>query len=169
MMLALGAAFLSHTTEYSPQIFALLFGEVLGVSTTEILPVAVLAVVVPGGDRRSCTDRSSSPRPCPRSPSREAYRHPPDGDDLLRRPGAGDGHDRAGRRGLADLQPDGRAGGRGTNAHSAPAVAIALSTLIALLTVWAAIACSYWTNWPIGFFVGVFSAFVYGLGRVYAH
>jgi zinc/manganese transport system permease protein len=45
MMLALGAAFLSRTTEYAPEIFALLFGEVLGVSTTEILPVAVLAVV----------------------------------------------------------------------------------------------------------------------------
>src|SRR5580700_1491245 len=45
MMLALGAAFLSHTTEYSSEIFALLFGEVLGVSTTEILPVAILAVV----------------------------------------------------------------------------------------------------------------------------
>src|SRR5271163_4057799 len=45
MMLALGAAFLSHTTEYAPEIFALLFGEVLGVSVTEILPVAALALV----------------------------------------------------------------------------------------------------------------------------
>ena len=52
MMLALGAAFLSRTTEYSPEIFALLFGEVLGVSTTEILPVAVLGARLPRRHRR---------------------------------------------------------------------------------------------------------------------
>ena len=45
MMLALGALFLSQTTEYEPEIFSLLFGEVLGVSSNEILPVAVLGVV----------------------------------------------------------------------------------------------------------------------------
>ena len=42
MMLALGAAFLSRTTEYEPEIYSLLFGEVLGVSSTELLPVAAL-------------------------------------------------------------------------------------------------------------------------------
>src|SRR5712691_2001 len=45
MMLALGAAFLSRTTQYEPAIYSLLFGEVLGVSTTQIVPVAVLGVV----------------------------------------------------------------------------------------------------------------------------
>ena len=45
MMLALGAAFLSRTTEYEPEIYSLLFGEVLGVSTTELLPVAALGAV----------------------------------------------------------------------------------------------------------------------------
>ena len=45
MMLALGAAFLSRTTQYEPEIYSLLFGEVLGVSTTQILPVAILAIV----------------------------------------------------------------------------------------------------------------------------
>src|SRR5580704_10288561 len=44
MMLALGALFLSRSTEYEPEIFSLLFGEVLGVSTTEILPVALLGL-----------------------------------------------------------------------------------------------------------------------------
>jgi len=44
VMLALGAAFLSRTTEYEPEIYSLLFGEVLGVSTTEILPVAGLGI-----------------------------------------------------------------------------------------------------------------------------
>ena len=45
VMLALGALFLSQTTEYEPEIFSLLFGEVLGVATNEILPVAALGVV----------------------------------------------------------------------------------------------------------------------------
>ncbi len=45
MMLALGAAFLSQSTQYEPEIFSLLFGEILGVSTTAILPVAVLGFV----------------------------------------------------------------------------------------------------------------------------
>src|SRR5271155_1268626 len=44
MMLALGAAFLSRTTEYEPEIYSLLFGEVLGVSSTQILPVAGLGL-----------------------------------------------------------------------------------------------------------------------------
>src|ERR1700676_2198958 len=45
MMLALGAAFLSRTTQYEPQIYSLLFGEVLGVSSTQLLPVAVLGAL----------------------------------------------------------------------------------------------------------------------------
>src|SRR5258707_8052497 len=45
MMLALGAAFLSRTTQYEPEIYSLLFGEVLGVSSTELLPVAVLGAI----------------------------------------------------------------------------------------------------------------------------
>ena len=49
LMLALGAAFLSRTTEYEPAIYSLLFGEVLGVSSTELLPVAALGVVCIAG------------------------------------------------------------------------------------------------------------------------
>ena len=45
MMLALGAAFLSRTTEYEPEIYSLLFGEVLGVSSTELLPVAIFGAL----------------------------------------------------------------------------------------------------------------------------
>jgi zinc/manganese transport system permease protein len=44
MMLALGAAFLSLTTEYEPEIYSLLFGEVLGVSSSRILPTALLGL-----------------------------------------------------------------------------------------------------------------------------
>jgi zinc/manganese transport system permease protein len=46
-----------------------------------------------------------------------------------------------------------------------PPVAVALSVGIALATVWASIAISFETNWPIGFFVGTLSAFSYLVGR----
>jgi zinc/manganese transport system permease protein len=49
-----------------------------------------------------------------------------------------------------------------------PALAIGLSVAIALGTVWAAIAASYQTNWPVGFFVGALSAGWYGVGRIAA-
>jgi zinc/manganese transport system permease protein len=41
-----------------------------------------------------------------------------------------------------------------------------LAVVIALVTVWASIACSYTTNWPVGFYVSTFSALAYGVGRV---
>jgi len=42
-----------------------------------------------------------------------------------------------------------------------PLNAIALSVAIALATVWLAIALSYTTNYPVGFFVGTVSAVLY--------
>jgi hypothetical protein len=42
-----------------------------------------------------------------------------------------------------------------------------LSVGIAVITVWAAIASSYLSNWPIGFFVGAISAFAYAIGRTW--
>ena len=49
-----------------------------------------------------------------------------------------------------------------------PGLAVLGSVLIALLTIWMAIASAYETDWPVGFFVGVFSAVWYALGRAYA-
>ena len=46
-----------------------------------------------------------------------------------------------------------------------PGYAIALATGIALVTVWAGIALSYRTNWPLGFFVGVIAAGFFLLGQ----
>lgn len=45
VMLALGAAFLTLSTEYEPAINALLFGEIVGVSNSELVPVAILGVL----------------------------------------------------------------------------------------------------------------------------
>ena len=49
-----------------------------------------------------------------------------------------------------------------------PWVAISLSIAIALIVVWAAIALSYQTNWPVGFFVGTASAAAYAGGRLWS-
>ena len=46
-----------------------------------------------------------------------------------------------------------------------PGRALLLSTMLAVLTVWAAIALSFVSDWPIGFFVGVLGALAYGAGR----
>jgi ABC transporter family protein len=46
-----------------------------------------------------------------------------------------------------------------------PLAAMGLSVVAALLTVWVAIAVSYETNLPIGFFVGSLSAVAYAVGR----
>jgi zinc/manganese transport system permease protein len=49
---------------------------------------------------------------------------------------------------------------------SNPGVAIGLSVVLALATVWIAIAAAFETNWPIGFFVGVGGAVCYAVGRL---
>jgi zinc/manganese transport system permease protein len=164
MMLALGAAFLSHTTEYSSEIFTLLFGEVLGVSTSEILPTAVLAgacIAAISVLYRPLLLSSALPEVAEARGIRThrmetiflvvlalatAMTVPVVGALLI-----------------FSLVIGPPAAARSLT--SRPSRSIALSVLIALVTVWAAIASSYTTNWPIGFFVGTFSAAVYILGR----
>jgi zinc/manganese transport system permease protein len=51
---------------------------------------------------------------------------------------------------------------------SRPQLAMCLSVVIALITVWAAIALSLQTNWPVGFFVGSLGACCYAAGRGWA-
>jgi zinc/manganese transport system permease protein len=51
---------------------------------------------------------------------------------------------------------------------SRPVQALWLSVALALVTVWTAIAASYTTNYPVGFFVGTVSAALYAVGRTWA-
>ena len=51
---------------------------------------------------------------------------------------------------------------------ASPMAAMGLSVVLAVLTVWAAIALSFETNWPIGFFVGMGGAVCYAAGRLLA-
>jgi zinc/manganese transport system permease protein len=165
-MLALGAAFLSQSTEYEPQIFSLLFGEILGVSTSQIVPVAVLglvSVLAIGLLYRRLMLTSLAPEIAAARGIRPRVIElmflvvlacsttmtvPVVGAFLIFTLMIGPP---AAARCFSDR----------------PGTALGGSVVIALLTLWAAIACSYQTNWPVGFYVGVFSASWYGVGRAY--
>jgi zinc/manganese transport system permease protein len=167
MMLALGAAFLSQSTEYEPEIFSLLFGEILGVSSSEILPVAVLGlicVIAVGLLFRRLLLTSIVPEI---AAARGLRPHRiemvflvvvacattmtvPVVGALL----------------IFTLMIGPPAAARCFSDR--PGRAVLGSVAIALVTVWTAIACSYQTNWPVGFYVGTISAAWYGIGRTYA-
>lgn len=166
-MLGLGALFLSRTTEYAPALYSLLFGEVLGVSSSRLLPTAVIAAVCIATVLflyRPLMLSSVMP-------------------DLAEARGV-----RAGGMELSFLvvlalattmavpvvgsllifsllvSPPAAA----RLLTSRPMRAMALSVAAALATVWAAIALSYVSNLPIGFFVGSIGAADYAVGRTWA-
>jgi zinc/manganese transport system permease protein len=167
MMLALGAAFLSRTTEYEPEIYSLLFGEILGVSSSEILPIAGLGIACIASVAviyRPLMLSSIVPDVAEARGVR-AYRIEmcflvvvalatamtvPVVGALL----------------IFSLMIGPPAAARSLT--SRPLLAMLLSVVIALITVWVAIAASYLYNWPVGFFVGVLAALSYGIGRGWA-
>ena len=167
MMLALGAAFLSRTTEYEPQIYSLLFGEVLGVSTNQILPVLLLGIVciaavaviyrplllssiVPEvAEARGVRSRRMEICFLVIVALATAMTVPVVGALLI-----------------FSLMIGPPAAARSLT--SRPGLAMIASVLIALVTVWVAIAAAYLYNWPVGFFVGTLGALSYGIGRGWA-
>ena len=166
-MLGLGALFLSMTVEYAPEIYSLLFGEVLGISSTELAPtialaaVSVLAIVL----LYRPLMLSSVLSDVAEARGISAFRIElcfllvvalattmtvPVVGTLL----------------VFSLMIGPPAAARSFT--NRPGVALGLSVAFALISVWAAIAISYKTNYPIGFFVGTISAAQYILGRVWA-
>jgi zinc/manganese transport system permease protein len=166
-MLGLGALFLSFSEEYAPAVYSLLFGEVLGISSNEIAPTAILGLLC-------MLAVAILYRPLMLS-------------SIL--PEVGEAHGVSSFRmemlflavlALATAMTVPVVGtllifslmiGAPAAARSftdKPAVAIALSVALALLIVWISIAASYQTNYPVGFFVGTGSAACYALGRGWA-
>jgi zinc/manganese transport system permease protein len=165
MMLGLGALFLSLSGQYAPSVFSLLFGEVLGVATDDLMPLAAATaavIVLTSVFFRPLLLSAVSP-------------------DL----GAAQQLDHGrleilflaiialatamalpivGALLVFSLMVGPPAAVRALTAR--PQVAMALSAALALITVWAAIALSYVTNWPVGFFVGTLAAGCYGVGRL---
>jgi zinc/manganese transport system permease protein len=167
VMLGLGALFLSFSVEYAPEIESLLFGEVLGVSATEIAPIAVLSALSIAAIMvlyRPLLLTSVMPELAEargvRADRIEMYflvivalatsMTLPVVGALL----------------IFSLMIGPPAAARSFTDQ--PMHAMALSVLIAVGTVWASIAASYDTNWPVGFFVGAIGAGCYGAGRGWA-
>ncbi|MCC3701750.1 metal ABC transporter permease [Rouxiella badensis] len=153
MLLSLGTVFLSLSSQYSQQVYALLFGEVLGVSRAELVPVALISLLVIGITMRVfyplllnsvsaelaevqgisvkkmelwflCLLALATAMALPVVGALLVF-------SLMVAPAA--------------------------VAHritSRPIPAVLLSIAVSLITVWLAIALSYETNWPVGFFVG---------------
>lgn len=163
VMLALGSALLSRTSEYAPELFSLLFGQVLGVSTAQIWPVAVLGAIclaVVATCARPLLYASVLPEMAEARGIRRGWIEAaflfvlalstamtvPVVGALL----------------IFSLMIGPPAAARAVVVRPAPAIAASVAASVA--TVWVAIAFSYLTNWPIGFFVGALSALCYAIG-----
>ena len=167
LLLGLGALFLSWSTEYAPEIYSLLFGEVLGISANQVGATAILAlgcVAVLAVLYRPLLLTSTLPDVA------EARGVSTAGIELLFLALVALATTTAvpvvGALLMFSLMIGPPAAARALTRHPAPA--LALGAALALVTVWGAIALSFRTNWPIGFFVGVGSALWYVLARLAA-
>lgn len=164
MMLGLGALFLSRSSEYSAEVFALLFGQILGVSSDEIIPMIVLgalclaAVAVlyrPLLTASVVPDMALSRGVSPQSMSVifglvlacATTMSVPIVGALL----------------MFALLVGPPAAARFLTRR--PATAILVSVVFTLVTIWASIALAYVSDWPVGFFVTAISALLYLVGR----
>jgi zinc/manganese transport system permease protein len=167
LMLGLGSLFLSFSVEYAGAVYSLLFGEVLGVPSDDLLPMAglgiacILAIAVL---YRPLLLTSITP-------------------EVAEARGVRPGRIETGFLlvvALASTMTVPVVGvllmfslmiGPAATARSftsSPLPAIALSVAIALIIVWFGIAIAYVTNYPVGFFVGTLGALSYGSARVWA-
>jgi zinc/manganese transport system permease protein len=163
VMLGIGALFVSVSTQYAEETYALLFGEVFGVSRGEVLPIVglgIAAAIAIGVAFRPLMLTSALPEVAEaRGVSNrrvELYflivmalatsMTVPVVGALL----------------MFSLMIGPAAAARSVTAR--PGAAMALSVAIALATVWLSIALSYRTNWPLGFFVGIIGAAFYLVG-----
>jgi zinc/manganese transport system permease protein len=167
MMLGLGALFLSFSEEYAPAVYSLLFGEVLGISGSDIAPTAILGAlciaaiavlyrplmlssILPDvGEARGVSSFRMEMLFLVVLALATAMTVPVVGTLLI-----------------FSLMIGAPAAARSFTDR--PLIAMALSVVFALLIIWVAIAASYETNYPVGFFVGTGSAVAYTLGRGWA-
>jgi zinc/manganese transport system permease protein len=166
-MLGLGALFLSLKLEYAPAVYSLLFGEVLGVSTTELIPTAALALVCVAAIAlvyrplmlSSVLSDAAEARGISSFRVQLAFLLVIALATTMTVPVVGTLL-------IFSLMIGPPAAARSFT--SRPAVALTLSVVVALVAVWTAIALSYATNYPVGFFVGAISAACYAAGRGWA-
>jgi zinc/manganese transport system permease protein len=160
-LLGLGALFLSLGDQYAPAVYSLLFGEVLGISDSQLAPTIGLSILCLLA--LACVFRPlllASALPQNAGVKRidllflalvalaTTMTVPVVGTTLIFSLLIGPA---AGARALTDR----------------PGRALVLSVVFALLTVWIAIAASFQSGWPVGFYVGAVSAGWYLAGRAY--
>lgn len=167
VMLGLGALFLSVSGESALEINSLLFGEVLGISSNQVAPTVALALVCVAAIALLYRPLMLSSVLADVGEARGvsgfrmelcfltvvalvATMTVPVVGTLL----------------VFSLMIGAPAAARSLTDR--PLVAMALSVAIALATAWSAIALSYTTDYPVGFFVGGLSAVCYALGRGWA-
>jgi zinc/manganese transport system permease protein len=164
LMLGLGALFVSFSSEYAEVTYSLLFGEVLGVPRSELLPIAglgIVTIVLTAVMYRPLLLASTLPEVADARGVSTRWMElcyllvmalatsmtVPVVGALL----------------MFALMIGPAAAARSFTRR--PGLAIALAVAIALVTVWISIAASYHTNWPIGFYVGVIAAGFFLVGQ----
>lgn len=163
-MLALGALFLSRSDQYSAEVFALLFGQVLGVSSAEIGPMLALGVIC-------LVALAVCYRPLLLSSVLPDMARPRGVDPqvmtvvfaLIVACATTTSVPIVGALLMFALLVGPPAAARLLVRR--PHHAIALSVALTLLTVWSSIALDYVTDWPVGFFVSAFGAVFYLAAR----
>ena len=167
VMLGLGALFVDLSVGYAPEMFSLLFGEVLGVSASQVAPTAALAAVCVLAVvllyrpllLSSLLPEVAEARGVSRFGMELAFLVVVALATTMTVPVVGTLL-------IFSLMIGPPAAARSFTDR--PMHAMALSVAIALITVWAAIAASYATDYPIGFFVGAIGAAAYAAGRGWA-
>jgi len=167
LMLGIGALFVSWSNEYAQEAYSLLFGEVFGVSTDEVLPIlgfglaslVAIAIMFRPLMLSSALPEVAAARGLRTRRIELAFL-------LVMALATSMTVPVVGALLMFSLMIGPAAAARSLTAR--PGLAITLSVAIALVTVWAAIAASYQSNWPLGFFVGVIGAAFFLLGRGYA-
>jgi zinc/manganese transport system permease protein len=164
--LGLGTLLLSRTGQYSQQVYALLFGEILGVSREAVLSIAILSVVAIGTVGvlfRPLLLDSISPELCEAAGASSrrmelAFLCVLALSTAMVLPVVG-------ALMVFSLMVGPASCARALTPE--PHTAVLLSVGISCVTLWSAITLSYISNWPIGFFVGVLGAVSYAIGRAY--
>ena len=167
MMLGIGALFVSWSSQYAQEAYSLLFGEVFGVSTDEVLPILVLgalsitAIIIMFGPLMlsSALPEVAAARGVPPRRMELAFL-------LVMALATSMTVPVVGALLMFSLMIGPAAAARSLTAR--PVLAMALSVVIALVTVWTGIMASYQSNWPLGFFVGILGAAFFLAGRAYA-
>ncbi len=167
VMLALGAAFLSLSAAYEPQVQALLFGEILGVGSSSIPTVLVIGVFVvlalatmyrPLLFHAAAPDLAAS-RGLNPTVLEMGFMLTLGLGSALTVPVVG---------ALLSFSLTVGPPAAARLVTRRPGRALALSVALSVVTLWASIAASYVTNLPVGFFVGTLSALLYVVVRLLA-